>query len=91
MVLALLWLDDEQASLEFGTTRVFTVMDGTSVDTTKEERRPQCLRMSLGKFHKLLRKTRRSKVRYYADIYVIHISLTAELPAEFHHGEELIV
>jgi hypothetical protein len=29
MVLALPWLDDEQASLQFGTTRVFTLMDGT--------------------------------------------------------------
>jgi hypothetical protein len=33
MVLSLLWLDDEHISLHFGTTRVFTLMDGTTVET----------------------------------------------------------
>jgi hypothetical protein len=32
-VLDLAWLDDQQASLKFGTTRVFTVVDGTKVYT----------------------------------------------------------
>jgi hypothetical protein len=33
------WLDDEHASLQFGTSGVFTLMDGTTVETTLEERR----------------------------------------------------
>jgi P pilus assembly chaperone PapD len=33
MVLGLLWLDDEQASLQFGTTRVLILMDGRAVET----------------------------------------------------------
>jgi hypothetical protein len=40
------WLDDEHASLQFGLTRVFTLMDGTTVETTLEERRLECLLMS---------------------------------------------
>jgi hypothetical protein len=46
MVLGLPWLDDKQASLQFGTTRVFTMMDGTTVETQTEERRHECLLMS---------------------------------------------
>jgi hypothetical protein len=38
--LGLPWLDAEQASLEFGATRVFIMMDGTPVETRIEERRP---------------------------------------------------
>jgi hypothetical protein len=30
IVLGLPWLDDEHASLQFGTTHVFTLMDGTT-------------------------------------------------------------
>jgi hypothetical protein len=33
MVLGVPWLDDEDASLQLGTTRVFTLMDGTPVET----------------------------------------------------------
>jgi hypothetical protein len=40
MVLGLPRLDDEKASLEFGTTRVFIPMDGTTMDNGKEERKP---------------------------------------------------
>jgi hypothetical protein len=57
LVLGLLWLDDEQASLQFGTTRVFTRMDGT-LETQIEERRLGCLLMSSSKIQKLMRKTR---------------------------------
>jgi hypothetical protein len=46
LILGLPWLDDEQASLQFGTTRNFTLMDGTAVETTLEERRPECLLLS---------------------------------------------
>jgi hypothetical protein len=46
LILCLPWLDDEHASLQFGTTRFFTLMDGTAVETTLEERRPECLLMS---------------------------------------------
>jgi hypothetical protein len=38
-VLDLRWLDDEQASLELGTTRVFTLMDGTTVENQTKKAR----------------------------------------------------
>jgi hypothetical protein len=63
LVLGLLWLDDEQASFHFDTMRVFTLMDGTTLETQIEERQPECLLMSSGKIQKLVRKTRRSKGR----------------------------
>jgi hypothetical protein len=40
------WLDDEHATLQFGTTRIFTLMDGTAVELTLEERRLECLLLS---------------------------------------------
>jgi hypothetical protein len=83
LVLGLPWLSDEHVSLHFGTTRVFVLMDGTTLDTQLEERRLECLLMSLGKIQKLMRKTRRSKGRN-AEFYVVHISLATEQPAEFH-------
>jgi hypothetical protein len=89
MVLGLPWLDDEQASLQFGTSRVFTLMDGTSLETQIEERCPECLLMSSAKIQKLMRKTHRSK-GHNAEFYVIDVSPAAERPAEFHTGEELI-
>jgi hypothetical protein len=52
-VLDLPWLDGEDASLHFGTTRVFTLMDGTTVETQFEERRPECLLMSSTKVQKV--------------------------------------
>jgi hypothetical protein len=33
LVLGLPWLDDKQASLQFGTTRVFAMMNDAPVDT----------------------------------------------------------
>jgi hypothetical protein len=33
LILGLPWLDDEHASLQFGSTMVFTLMDGTAVET----------------------------------------------------------
>jgi hypothetical protein len=48
-VLGLPWLDDEHASLQFGTTRVFTRVDRAKVETRIEERRPECLLMSCDK------------------------------------------
>jgi hypothetical protein len=38
IVLGLPWLDDEQATLTFGTQRFFTLMDGTSVETQVVDR-----------------------------------------------------
>jgi hypothetical protein len=70
LILGLPWLDDEHASLQFGSTMVFTLMDGTTVETTLEERRSECLLMSSTKVQKLMRKTRRSKGRN-AELYVI--------------------
>jgi hypothetical protein len=69
VILGLPWLDDEHASLQFGSTWIFTLMDGTSVETRLEERRLECLLMSSTKVQKLLRKTRRSRGRN-AEFYV---------------------
>jgi hypothetical protein len=85
MILSLPRLNDEQASLQFGTTRVFTLMDGTTVVTQIEDQRLECLLMSPSKVLKLMRRsTGRS-----ADFYVTYISPTAERQAEFHNGEKL--
>jgi hypothetical protein len=46
LIMGLPWLDDEHASLQFGTTKGFTLMDGTGAETQLEERRPECLLMS---------------------------------------------
>jgi hypothetical protein len=88
LILGLPWLDDEHASLQFGSTRVFTLMDGTTVETTLEERRPECLLLSSTKVQKLMRKTRRSRGRH-AQFYVIELTSAAEQPTGFHTGEEL--
>jgi hypothetical protein len=88
LIMGLPWLDDEHASLQFGTTRVFTLMDGTTVETLLEERRHECLLMSSTKVQKRMRKTRRSKGRE-AEFYVIELTLVADQPTEFHTGEEL--
>jgi hypothetical protein len=86
-VFGLPWLYDEEATLLLGTTRVFTLMDGTTVETQVEERRlDECLLMSSGKIPKCLRKTRRNEGRD-AEFYVINISPVAEQPTEFHIGE----
>jgi hypothetical protein len=45
-VLSLPWLDDEQASLYIGTSRVFTLMDGATVEIQTQERRPKYLQIS---------------------------------------------
>jgi hypothetical protein len=57
LILGLPWLDDEHASFQCGSTGVFTLMDGTAVETTLEERRPECLLVSSTKVQKLMRKT----------------------------------
>jgi hypothetical protein len=85
-VLGLQWLDDEHASLEYGTTRVFTLMVGTSVETQIEERRLECLLMSSTKIQELL--TRRSRGRN-AEFYVIEITPPKEQPTKFYTGEGL--
>jgi hypothetical protein len=50
------WLHDVHASLQFGTTRVFTLMDGTTVETKLEDRRPECLLMLSTKVQKCARR-----------------------------------
>jgi hypothetical protein len=82
------WLDDEQAFLQIGSTRVFTLMDGTAVETTLEERRPECLLLSSTKVQKLMRKTRRRRGRH-AEFYVIELTSAAEQTTDFHTREEL--
>jgi hypothetical protein len=91
LVLGLPWLDDEQASLKFGLTRGFTLMDGTALETQLEERRPECLLTSSTKrvARKLLRKTRRSRGRK-AEFYVIEVTPAADQPIDFHNGEVLL-
>jgi hypothetical protein len=89
VVLDFPWLDDEQACLQFGTSRILTLMDGTKVETQTKERWHECLLISSSKIRKLVRKTRRSKGRN-AEFYVINVMPAAEQPAEFHNGEELI-
>jgi hypothetical protein len=37
LILGLPWLDDEHASLQFGSIMVFTLMNGTIVETQLEE------------------------------------------------------
>jgi hypothetical protein len=88
LILGLPLLDDENASLQFGSTTVFTLMDGTTVETQLEARRHECLLMSSTKAQKLMRKTRRSRGRN-AEFYVIELTPAAEQPTEFHTGEEL--
>jgi hypothetical protein len=67
LIWCLPWLDDEHASLQFGTTRVFTLMDGKTLDTHIKERRPECMLMSSGKIQKLMRKTRRDVMLNFND------------------------
>jgi hypothetical protein len=88
LILGLPWLEDQHASLQFGTTRAFTLMDGIAVETQLEERHHECLLMSSTKAQKLMRKTRRTKGRN-AEFYVIELTPAAEHPTEFHTREEL--
>jgi hypothetical protein len=88
LIMGLPLLDDEHASLQFGTTMVFTLMDGTAVETTLEERRHECLLMSSTKVQKLMRKTRRNMGRR-VEFYVIELTSAADQPTDFHTGEEL--
>jgi hypothetical protein len=62
-------------------------MDGTSLETQLEERRPECLLMSSTKVQKLMRKTRRNMGRN-AEFYVIELTPAADQPTEFHTGDE---
>jgi hypothetical protein len=77
------WVDDEQALLKFGTTRVFTLMDGTAVEITTEERRPKCFLVPSIKVQKVMRKTRRIMGRN-ADFIVINVTMAMKQPTIFH-------
>jgi hypothetical protein len=88
LVMGLPWLDDEHASLQFGTTRAFSLMDGTAIEAHLEERRLECLLMSPTKVQKLMRKTRRNRGRN-AELYVIELTPAATPSTEFHTSEEL--
>jgi hypothetical protein len=88
-VLGLPWLDYEQASLQFGKSRVFTLIDGTSMEIETKYRRLECLIMSPSKVQKFKSKTRRSRGRD-AEVYVINVKLLdARRSVEFHIGEEI--
>jgi hypothetical protein len=86
--MALPWLDDEQASLQFGTSSVFTLMDGTTLEIQIKEQRSECLMMLSVKVQKLMRKTECSKGRN-AEFFVINVSPGAKPPTEFHIGKKL--
>jgi hypothetical protein len=88
LIMGLPWLDDEHASLQFGTTKFLTLMDGIEVETHMDERRHECLLMSSTKVQKLTSKTRRSKGRT-AEFYVFELTPAANQLTEFHTGEEL--
>jgi hypothetical protein len=88
LVLGLPWHDDEHASLQFGSTRVFTLIDGTAMETQLEERRHEFLLMSSTKVQKLMRKTRRNGERN-AEFYVIEVTPAADQPTAYHTEEEL--
>jgi hypothetical protein len=81
LVLCFPWVDDEHASSEFSTSRVFTLIDGTAVATQIEMRRPKCLLVSYAKIQKLVRKTRRNGGRN-VEFYVIDVSPPAEQPRQ---------
>jgi hypothetical protein len=49
LILGLPWLHDEHAALQFGITWIFTLMDGTTMETHLEERRLECLLLSFTK------------------------------------------
>jgi hypothetical protein len=55
-VLGLQWLDDEKATLKFGTERLFTFVDGAIVEIKVVVRLPKCLLMVSTKVQKLMRK-----------------------------------
>jgi hypothetical protein len=63
-------------------------MDGSAVETTLDERRPECLLLSSTKVQKLMRKTRRDRGRH-AEFYVIELTSAYVQPTVFHTGEEL--
>jgi hypothetical protein len=79
LIMGLPWLDDEHAYVQFRSTWVFTLMDGTTVETQLEERRPECLLMSSTKVQKLIRKMRRNMGRN-AEFYVIELTPAADQP-----------
>jgi hypothetical protein len=79
LVLNLPWLADEQASLRFGTTRLITLVEGTTVEACTDGRRPKCLLMSPSTVHKFARKTLRSKGRH-AELVSINVTAVAAEP-----------
>jgi hypothetical protein len=85
VVLGLPWVDDEQASLQLGTTRGFTLMDVTTIEVRTKERRPEFLLVSYGWVQMLMRKTSRIRQRN-AELYVINVTPPSE---EFNTREEV--
>jgi hypothetical protein len=75
---------------QFGTTRVFTLMDGIRADTRVEERHFECILMSSNKIQKLTRKTRRNEDRD-AYLFVFNATPVNPRPSELHTIEELSV
>jgi hypothetical protein len=88
LILGFPWLHDEPASVQFGSTMFFTLMDGRAIESQLEERRPECLLMSSNKVQKHMRKTRRSRGRN-AEFYVIELTPAAYQPTDFHTRKEL--
>jgi hypothetical protein len=64
MVLGSPWLNDDQATLTFGTERlIITLMDGNVIKNQVIKRRTKCLLLSSTKVQKLMRKSARAKGR----------------------------
>jgi hypothetical protein len=74
IVLGFPWLDDEQATLRFGTECVYALMDGTVVETQVVVRRPECLLMPSTKVQRLMRKSTRAKGRT-AEFFAVHLAV----------------
>jgi hypothetical protein len=88
-VLGLQWLDDDQATLKLGTEHIFTLVDGTIVETQVMVRRPEHMLMTSTKAHKLMRKSARAKGRT-ADFSTIHLKVVDQrLSSECHLGDKL--
>lgn len=74
VVLGLTWLDDAEVTVKYGENRIMTLSDGTYVDTTSVDRRPQCSIISATRVQKLMRKAARAgKKTRTAEFYTVQL------------------
>jgi hypothetical protein len=72
IVLGLPWFDDEQARLEFGNERSFTLINGAEDVNQVMDRRFECLLISSIKANQLMRKSTKSK-EWTAKVFTLHL------------------